>query len=430
MRSVPPGKRHTSGQAGPPKTSPPKTRPPGTSPPETAVPETESAGHPSSSEASDHAAAAAEPAEGAEPLPHSPAAGDPGSGKRSRSGGAEARPATIVDVARVARVSVATVSRALSGGYCSPQTRERVLQAVEEVGYFPNRLARALVRRLSPTIGLVLPDIANPFFPALTRGVEDRASEFGFTVLLVNTDGDPARERRAVRSLLEHRVGGVILVTAQRGQRVVSDILAQGVPLVVMDRRAGAENVSTVTVDNVEGARLAVDHLLDLGHRRIAFIGGVPGAATAAGRLQGYRLALRSRGILLDPSLVAVGHFQYDGGYKAMRALLAHRPTAVFAANDLMALGAIKAAREAGMEVPQDVSVVGFDDIPMAEMAHPPLTTVRQPAYEMGREAARLLVEFVRGTGGSPRDVVLPAELVIRRSTAPPQRRALTDGAS
>lgn len=327
---------------------------------------------------------------------------------------------TIRDVALKAGVAISTVSRVLSGGSSSEKARERVLQAIKELGYRPNQMARGLVRRESRTIGFVMSDLGNPFFPALARGVEGKARSLGYAVLLANTDENEHLEEAAIQTLLQKRVDGLIVTIAGKGSAILLSLIEDGFPLVVMDRRLHPLQVNTVAIDNGMGAKRAVEHLLSLGHRRIAYIGGVPGEFTDTERLNGYLAALRAANIPMDEALIRHGHFQFEGGYNSMGELLRLRPTAVFAANDIMALGACKAVREAGLNVPGDLSIIGFDDIPAAGITFPALTTVRQPAYDLGGKAAELLIQ-VR-LGQSPMDtqeILFQPELVERDSVAP-----------
>lgn len=329
--------------------------------------------------------------------------------------------ATIRDVAQRAGVGVATVSRVLNGtGYVKAETRERVLEAAAALGYVPSQLARGLVRHLSDTVGLVIPDITNPFFPLITRGVEDAASEAGYTVFLCNTDNDPALEAHDVQKLRERRVDGIIFVGTTERRESVDRLLADGIPVVVMDRQLGHADVDTVLVDNRWGALAACRHLIELGHRRIAHAAGHQSTRTGQDRHEGYREALEEAGIAYDPAAVVWGDFTYESGFRVGQVLLGRypRPTAIFAGNDLIALGVIRAAEEAGIAVPDDLSVVGFDDIQMSAVVRPGLTTVRQPAREMGRLAMAMLLERISGKAAGPgRRHVSQPELIVRGTT-------------
>ena len=325
---------------------------------------------------------------------------------------------TIKDVARAAGVGVSTVSRVINGrGYVSDPARERVLQAVTELHFEPSRAARTLTTGRSGTVALVLPDITNPFFPSIARGVEDAASAAGYAVVLCNTDNDPKQEARYIAMLREQRVDGVVLAACAPTNRDYWVQFAERVPLVLTDRRLADFVDDSIGVDNVAGGRLATRHLLGLGHRRIGLIGGPPDLSTSADRRLGYEEALREAGIDLDPGLVRPGDFRYAAGYLRMRELLDQNVTAVFAANDMMAVGAMRAVEDAGGRVPEDVAVVGFDDIPMASMVKPRLTTVAQPTYQMGVMAVgKLLRRLKGGPPEDPRQVVLELALVVRDS--------------
>lgn len=330
---------------------------------------------------------------------------------------------TIRDVAKKAGVGVATVSRVLNNsGYVKPETREKILEAASSLGFVPSQLARSLVRRLSATIGLVIPDIENPFFPAVTRGVEDAASEAGYTVFLCNTDNDSTLEALDVQKLRERRVDGIIFVgTSERGE-LLERLLADSMPVVVTDRQVNNPDLDLdlVLVDNAAGALAACRHLIAMGHTRIAHAAGHSLTRTGQDRCAGYRQALEEAGIPFDERLVAWGDFTLESGYELAQVLLGRtpRPTAIFAGNDLMAFGAIRAAEQAGITVPDELSVIGFDDIQMAAVVRPGLTTVRQPAYLMGQLAMKMLLERISGTapGGGRRHIFQP-ELVLRSTT-------------
>jgi LacI family transcriptional regulator len=330
---------------------------------------------------------------------------------------------TQADVARLAAVSQPVVSYVLSGDAAapvSPETRRRVLAAIEELGYVPDRAARSLRLRRTLTIAGVIPDITNPFYPAFERGIQDVAERHGHDLIVYNTDGDPAKEARCLRALLDGRVDGVVAVFFHLSARDLRPLLERHVAVVRLEagpKRVGALPLDNVYVDNAAAARDAVAYLLDRGHRRIGTIAGRGGPRQA--RLQGYRRALAERGVPVDERLVCLTVFAEGGGQAAMAQLLAltPRPTAVFAANDLMAMGALIALREAGLRAPDDVAVVGFDDIPAARLVEPPLTTVAQFPERLGRRAAEFLFERLAGTappGG--RSEAMPYELVVRRS--------------
>jgi DNA-binding LacI/PurR family transcriptional regulator len=330
--------------------------------------------------------------------------------------------ATIYEVAQQAGVSTATVSRAINGKVpVAALTRRRIESAIRALGYEPNHVARSLVTATTDTIAIVLPDITNPFFPDLVKGIQLFADERRYTVLLLNTGADPAREEHSLLALRRKRVDGVILVgMAMKGDRIVR-ALGGDVPVVVLDRSISGLDATLVALDNAEGARLATQHLIDLGHKAIAHITGSEGLPLVAQRLGGYRKTLRAAGIRPEPDLVVAGDFTEDSGYRATDRLLAGGAcfTAIFAANDLTAIGAMAALKAQGLSVPDDVSVVGFDAIHLSGYSTPPLTTVRQPAYEMGRRAAELLIDSIRATSvDKPTKVLFKPELIVRQSAA------------
>ncbi len=329
---------------------------------------------------------------------------------------------TIYDVARLAGVSPATVSRALNGSNrVATTTRRRVEAVVAQLGYEPNRVARSLATSVTHTLALLLPDITNPFFPALVKGVQLLADERHYTLLLCNTAADPEREEEYLRVLRGKRVDGVILVGLKLNGQRIRRALGE-VPVVVLDRSVDLPGAAVVQVDHRGGATLAVRHLLELGHRDIAHVAGPGDLAVSRERLEGYREALSEAGLPYRPELVVEADFTEEGGYEAVQGLCATgHVSAIFAANDLSAIGIMAALRERGLTVPDEVSVVGFDDIHLCAYTVPALTTIRQPAYAMGRRAAELLIDAVEG--GDPRGVTFEAELVVRGSTAPPAGR-------
>lgn len=327
---------------------------------------------------------------------------------------------TIRDVAKAAGVGQATVSRVLnSSGYVHPDTRERVQQAATALGYVPNYLARSLVSRSTATVGLILPDITNPFFPGITRGAEDAASARGYTVFLCNTDNDPAMEVQDVRKLRERLVDGIIFVGATDRRELLASLQADGVPVVVTDRQVENLDVDMVLVDNTLGALLACRHLIELGHRVIAHAAGHLGTRTGQDRLTGYRQAIEEANLGFSEALVIRGDYSVESGQHAAQVLLGRtpRPTAIFCGNDLTAMGVLRAAEAAGLVVPDDLSLVGFDDVQMASLLRPALTTVRQPAYDMGRLAMEMLLERIAGQAGSARRTIFQPELVVRSTT-------------
>jgi len=316
-----------------------------------------------------------------------------------------------------------TVSRTLRDDpRVSPETRERVLAAVADLGYRRNELARTL--RLGGTsglVGLVVTNLANPFYSQLALGVEAVAGDRGLKVVLGNTGEDPMRERRLVEELTSRRVDGIIVLTGRLSNQALR-ACAKALAVVVTGRTLKAPNLFSLNSDGVGGARLAIEHLLALGHKRIACITGDQAHPDAVERLQGCRQALEQAGIALDPGLVATGRFNEESGRLAIAHLLDSRRrfTAPFASNDQMAFGATLALYRRGLRVPDDLSLVGFDDLGSASYAIPPSTTVQQPGCELGRIAARAMLQLL---GGTQPDVAMPApRLVVRESTSAPRR--------
>ena len=331
--------------------------------------------------------------------------------------------ATIYDVARHARVSTATVSRFLNGSSpVATETRRHIERAIQVLGYRPNTIARSLVTKTTHTIALLLPDITNPFFPDLVKGVQMLADERGYTVLLCSVAGDAAREEAYLEMLSAKQVDGALLVGIVSGRQAIARFAGHGIPIVSLDRNIDYPSAPIVQVNHRKGARTATEHLLALGHRLVAHVCGPIGPRVSYERLAGYREALNEAGIVYDPRLVIAGNFTEEAGYEGIDALVkAATPfTAVFAANDLAAIGATAALKDRGRRVPEDVSVVGFDDIRLAAYTSPALTTIRQPTYEMGRRATEILIDAIhaRATPRRAQQVVFDGELIVRASSA------------
>jgi LacI family transcriptional regulator len=329
---------------------------------------------------------------------------------------------TIYDVARLAGVSTATVSRALNdSGQIAPATRRSIEAAVEQLGYRPNTIARSLVTKATQTIALLLPDITNPFYASLVSGIQQHALKSGHTMLLCMTEGDPEQEEHYLDLLRAKQVDGALVDGLVLPPERIARFVDEGFPIVCLDRDVYSPSVPLVQVDNRLGARLAIDHLLSLGHRRIAHVMGAQ-TRIAEERLDGYGASLAAVGLAVDGNLVARGGFTEEGGFTATKRLLEARaePTAVFAANDLSALGAITAIAAHGLRVPADVSVVGFDDVRLASFTSPPLTTVQQPATEIGEHAARILLDLIQGRPPAQLRFLHTPRLIVRASTAPP----------
>jgi LacI family transcriptional regulator len=328
------------------------------------------------------------------------------------------------DVAERAGVSVTTVSHVINETRpVSDELRQRVLAAIDELGYQPNVLARSLRRGETHTIGMIVPDSANPFFAELARGIEDTSFEHGYNLILCNSDGDLDKELIYADVLTEKQVDGILFVAAGVSTDHIRALQERRIPVVIVDREIPDVSVDQVLTDNARGGWLATRHLLELGHRCIGCITGPSDVTPSAERVTGYRQALSEGGIPVDEVLIVKGDFQYESGYRAARQILARDdpPTAIFTCNDLMAVGAISAAVEMGRQVPVNLSVVGFDDVRLASFANPPLTTIVQPKYEMGVLATTMLLERMRNHDIPPRRRLLDTSLLIRQSTAPPE---------
>ncbi|MEO6207023.1 MAG: LacI family DNA-binding transcriptional regulator [Candidatus Limnocylindrales bacterium] len=332
---------------------------------------------------------------------------------------------TINDVARLADVSTMTVSRVVNNSdYVSAATRARVERAISELGYVPNALARQFRSKRTKTIALVMADITNPFFTTVARGVEDVAGKRGFGVLFCNTDESETREVDYVSMLVQRQVDGVLLVPATSSSRSLALLGAHRVPVVIVDRRVRSDRVDVVRGDSVAGARTLAQHLIQLGHRRIAILAGRKIVSTSVDRVTGFTRALSAAGIVQEPRLVRYGGYHQSEGYAMALEVLEERPgpTAIFAANNFIAVGAMRAIREAGLHAPDDLSIVGFDDLPPDWSMDPFLTVVAQPAYTFGQRAAELLLERIDGQApDGARELVLPGELIVRRSSGPPR---------
>ncbi|MFI2510850.1 LacI family DNA-binding transcriptional regulator [Streptomyces sp. NPDC018972] len=330
---------------------------------------------------------------------------------------------TIHDVARAAGVSPATVSRVFNGGNVTPARARSVQEAAAALGFAPNRVARSLRKQRSSVIALIIPDIENPFFTSLARGVEDAAQRTSLSVVLCNSDEDTDKERRYLEVALGEQMAGVI-VAASREETDLGPLIARGTPVVAVDRRPRDAEVDAVRVDDRHGGEVATRHLVQAGYRRIACVTGPAGASTSEERLAGYRAALdaaREEGVVADDAYVRHADFRVEGGRAAMRELLAlpEPPDAVFVANNLMTIGVLDALREVD-RTPPGVGVLSFGDVPWASLVRPSLTAVELPSYELGRTAADLLLQRMEGNAFPLQTVVLRTTLQVRESTAGP----------
>jgi LacI family transcriptional regulator len=332
--------------------------------------------------------------------------------------------ATIADVAAAAGVHASTVSRALNPatrGMVTEAVAARVAEAADKLGWRPSALAAGLRTRRSRTIGILVPDLVNPVFPPIVRAAEARLAEAGYATLVANTDNDPAREALLVERMAAHLVDGLMLASTAKGSQALDLCARAGIPTVLINRRLPGSHLSAVVNDDRRGMALAVRHLIALGHTRIAHLAGPAGVSTAGDRRAGFRAALRAAG--LDPDAaptVTAEAYTIEAGRRATEALLqGPRFTALAAANDMLCLGAYDALAAAGLRVPEDVSVTGFNDMPFVDRVAPPLTTVRIQHAEMGRRGAELLLGEL-AEPADRQDIVLEPELVVRGSTAAP----------
>jgi LacI family transcriptional regulator len=317
------------------------------------------------------------------------------------------------------------VSHVINGTrYVSDELRARVLAAIDELNYQPSNVARSLRRQETHTIGMVIPDNCNPFFAEVARGIEDASFEQGYNVILCNSEGNMQKELSYLGLLIAKRVDGIVLVPtgATQAQAIMDTLASQETTIVIVDREIPGLEVDVLTSDSRQGGYQATRYLLELGHRRIACIAGPSPMTPSAGRVAGYRMALAEAGVSVDEQLILSGDFQSQSGHTLMQTLLklAERPTAVFASNDMMAIGAICAIHQAGLRVPEDISVVGFDDIALASFSWPPLTTVAQAKQKMGALAYQMLQRRMQDRDSPPQRELLETELVIRSSCQPP----------
>ena len=327
---------------------------------------------------------------------------------------------TIKDVALAANVSIATVSRILNGkDGVSLALTERVQSTVKKMKYQLNDVARSLKIKESRSIGLIIPDIENPFFPALVRGVQDAAQMHNYAVILCNTDGRAEEENKYLQLLFSKRVDGMVFTESLENKKNTALLASSGIPVVLLDRRVEGMFASAVVTDNRLGAFMATEHLIQLGKKEIAFLNGSLKLSSGAERLSGYRDALDKYGLEYNHRLVLNGAFTYDSGYEATVSLLhsGQKFDAIFASNDMIAIGAIECLNKHNIQVPEEVGVVGFDDIRMAAWYKPSLTTIRQPVYEMGRQAVHMLVEQMSGVRKDYYEQIFMPELIVRESS-------------
>jgi DNA-binding LacI/PurR family transcriptional regulator len=350
---------------------------------------------------------------------------DKGRGKSAESASPDGvkrvlRQPSIKDIARLARVSHPTVSRALQNSpLVNPRTAEKIRKIALESGYRASAVARGLVTRRTRTIGLVVTTVADPFTSEVVSGIEQTANDHGYSVFLADSNADPERERKVVQAFAERRVDGIIVTSSRVGALYLPLLSEMMVPIVLVNDQHPGAFVHSVMICNLEGSRAVANHLVELGHRRIAYLGDKFGYQSDAERYAGYREALHAAGIPHDPELVVHGDGKPEAAMRAMDTLLAltHPPTAVCCYNDMSALGAMRSIHMHGLRVPDDISVAGFDDLFIASYTQPPLTTVRQPMRRMGQMAMESLFKLMSGEEQEVK-IKVEAELIVRESTA------------
>ena len=330
---------------------------------------------------------------------------------------------TIKDVAKLAKVSPAIVSRVINKDNTlsiRKETEERVIWAVEQLGFRPNMMARALRIKETKVIAMVIADITNPYFAELVKGAQKAAIEKDFVLTLFDTEEDIEQERRFINVISDRQMDGIILTSLFIGDKTGEIIDDLHIPYVLVHRSAHNSDCMYVSVDDIKGASLAVQHLIDGGHKKIGTISGLHYTNPGLLRLEGYKKTLKSNGIMISQELIAEADFSEAGGYKAMEKLLAQNeaPTAVFVANDLMALGAMEAIKDSGRKIPEDIAIVGFDDIWFSRITSPALTTVKANLMGMGYTACSILIKTIQGESISEENIIIDVELVVRASSA------------
>ncbi len=337
-------------------------------------------------------------------------------------------PATIYDVAKKAGVSIATVSRVLNKkDNVSEETKQRVMDAIEELNYVPNMIASALMTKKMSTLSLLIPDVINPFFSEIARGVEDAANNYNYNVIVCNTDYDLKKEAVYLNLLKQKSVDGFIVASAIYNDKNVYDLIKQDYPLVLLGREIDGIEKNTrtdvIVSNDICGGYQATKHLIELGHRKIDLILGPKEIKVNRDREKGYRKALRDHGIAVDKNRIHNGRFKIEFGCSKALEILRKKeqPTAIFAGNDIIAIGVLRAAKSLGYDVPGDLSVVGYDNTILAEIADPPLTTINQQMYKMGYMAAEMLIKRLKGDKKPAQRVIFETKLVVRKSTAKPR---------
>ncbi|MED3623473.1 LacI family DNA-binding transcriptional regulator [Neobacillus thermocopriae] len=329
---------------------------------------------------------------------------------------------TIKDVAREANVSISTVSRVLNGsGYTSEETRQKVYQAVEKLNFKRNMIAAAMIKKQTSTFGLIIPDIKNIFYADLTRAVEDTANQHGFNIVLCNTDNNLTKEAEYIDFLIAKGVDGIIFSTPEVKDKNIKQVVEEypDLPVVILGSKIPGVKINEILVDNFEGGYMATNHLLELGHKKIAFISGSADSYASIERYKGFQSALADKKIKIIEDFVIFDKFYIDSGYKNGLKLLSRqdRPTAIFAASDAIAVGIYKAARELNLKIPEDLSIIGFDDSQFADIVFPPLTTIHTPIIEMGNRAMEIAIKTIKEKSHVKETIVFYPTLVEREST-------------
>lgn len=335
------------------------------------------------------------------------------------------KPASIKDVARLAGVSHSTVSRALrNSGRVNTETIRKIRRIAEESGYRTSAVGRSLATRHTNTIGVVVTTITDAFAAEVVSGIEEAAAERGYSIFLANSGADPDREIRVVHTLEERRVDGIVVTASRVGALYVPMLSKMRVPIVLLNNQHPSEFAHSVMIANTEASVTATKHLIDLGHRRIAYLGDRNGRQSDTERFAGYRHSLDAADLPFEPELIFHGDGNPEGGMAGIERFmtLPHPPTAVFCYDDMTAIGALRQMRISGLRVPDDISLVGFDDLPVVRYMDPPLTTIRQPMPQMGRLAMETLLDILAGSRSS-HNVKVPAELIVRESTLPPKEK-------
>lgn len=330
--------------------------------------------------------------------------------------------ATIKDIAKRVGVSTATVSHVINKTrFVSEGLKQKILQAIQELNYQPNAIARSLVKRKTHTIGIIISDIMNPFYTAIVRGIEDVTYKSGYNVMLCNTDEDPEKERLYVQVLLEKRIDGLAISTAFRDG--IHPLLPQlkMIPLVNIVRKMKGLSADAVMGDNIGGAYKAIEHLIELGHRRIGIISGPSGLSSGAERLKGCKEAFEDHRLTIDHGLIKFGDFKKESGYHLTKEIFLRSdpPTAIFVTNNQMTIGALSALNELKMRIPEDISLISFDDMEWYSFLNPPITTVEHSPYLMGKKAGELLLQRISKKRKKPKKVLFQSNLIIRKSTSP-----------